>query len=361
MEGYINKIVLSLDRIEILGNSVLQYSKILIVFVVGVLLFYILKKIINTKGDKLVRRTRTKIDDIVLSLIKKVLIYIVFIPCIYISRSYLNLTADIESLFNLTLFIILVILISYYLNQTLQKSIDTIIKPIIKRSETKLDDQLLPVFKTTTKITIFILATLIIITNLGYDFTSLIAGLGIGGLAVALAAQQTLGNFFASIAIFSDQPFQINDLIKIDNILGNVIQVGFRSTRIKTLEGTEIVIPNSKLADSVIENITKRSSVRINTELGVKYDTSPQKLERAINIIKEIIKNERNVEDDSYVIFSSFNDSSLSISVSYWINLQNRWDDILQTKHRINMRVKEQFEEEHISFAYPTQEIFLHK
>jgi MscS family membrane protein len=198
----------------------------------------------------------------------------------------------------------------------------------------------------------------LIINNLGFNIASLLAGLGIGGLAFALAAQQTLGNLFGSISIIADHPFKAGDLVKIDTMQGTVKHVGLRSTRFVTLDGTEVSVPNSKTASATIENFSRRPSIKIQNKLGLEYDTSVTKLQKAVNIIRAILKKSKAVHNYR-VHFTQFADSALIIDVIYWIEYFPQWDDVLQEQHDINIEIKRQLEKEKISFAFPTQTIHL--
>ncbi|MBU4201015.1 MAG: mechanosensitive ion channel family protein [Verrucomicrobia bacterium] len=232
-----------------------------------------------------------------------------------------------------------------------------------KASQTpsKLDDMLVPIVRTSLRVTIVILALLQIGTILSdKPITSLLAGLGVGGLAVALAAQDTLKNFFGSIAIFADKPFEMGDRIVVDGHDGPVEQVGFRSTRIRTLEGHLITIPNSEMASKTIQNIGKRPYIRRRANITITYDTPPDKVKRALEIIKEILKDHEGMRPDfpPRVYFDEFNADSLNIVVFYWYHPPQYWD-YAAFNERVNMSILRRFNEEGIEFAFPTQTIHL--
>ncbi len=229
------------------------------------------------------------------------------------------------------------------------------------RTASKLDDMLVPVVRSSLRVTIVILALLQIATILSdKPVTSLLAGLGVGGLAVALAAQDTLKNFFGSIAIFADKPFEMGDRIVVDGHDGPVEQVGFRSTRIRTLDGHLVTVPNSEMAGKTILNIGKRPYIRRRANIGITYDTPPDKVQRALEIVREILANHEGMKADypPRVYFEDFKDCSLNIVVFYWYHPPNYWD-YAAFSERVNFEILRRFNAEGIAFAFPTQTIHL--
>jgi len=190
---------------------------------------------------------------------------------------------------------------------------------------------------------------------------ALLAGLGIGGLAFALAARDMLANFFGSVTIFTDRPFQMGERIKLQDYDGVVEQVGFRSTRIRTLDGHLVTVPNSLVATSTVENIGRRPYIRRVMNVTVTYDTSPEKLTRAVEIIREMLdarKEHFPPDKPGKVFFNEFNNCSLNIIVYYWFTPPDWWK-YLEFTHDFNMELLRRFNEEGIDFAFPTQTLYL--
>ncbi len=225
---------------------------------------------------------------------------------------------------------------------------------IVTRTETPLDDQLVPLVRKSLRVLIVILVGLFIAQNVfNANIGAMLAGLGIGGLAIALAAQDSVSNFFGSITIFADRPFTIGERVKIDGHDGMVEEVGFRSTRVRTLTGHLVTIPNSKLSNSSIENVGRRPFIRRNSNITITYDTPPEKVEKAVEMIKEILTDTPELLDDWWVAFNEFNDWSLNISVCYKVTPPD-WPLSLEVAQKINLRVMRAFEAEGIEFAFPT-------
>jgi len=247
----------------------------------------------------------------------------------------------------------LVDVIEYYLNR------------LVGKSETKLDDMLVPIVRKALRITIAIIAVLLISENiLGANVKSLLLSAGVGGIAVALAAKDTIANFFGSITIFTDRPFQMGELIKIGEHRGPVEAVGFRSTRVRTLEGHLVTIPNSVIANTSVENIGKRPFIRRTSNITITYDSGHTKAKKAVEIIKEVLNNVPEVNTDAEkpprVYFSDFNDCSLNIYMSYWVKPPNYWL-YHQVNEQVNLEIMKRFEAEQIEFAFPTQTLYVKK
>ncbi|HDL77399.1 MAG TPA: mechanosensitive ion channel family protein [Lentisphaerae bacterium] len=229
------------------------------------------------------------------------------------------------------------------------------------KTRSRLDDMMVPMVRKSLRITIVILVLVQIAQTLSdKPLTSIIAGLGVGGLAVALAAQETLKNFFGSLVIFADKPFELGDRIVVDGFDGPVEEVGFRSTRIRTLDGHLVTIPNGELANKTIQNIGKRPYIRRVANITITYDTPPEKVQRAVDIIKEILKDHEGMHPDlpPRVFFNEFNDASLNILVIYWYHPPDYWA-FQQFNERVNMEILRRFNAEGIEFAFPTQTLYL--
>ncbi len=230
------------------------------------------------------------------------------------------------------------------------------------RTDTLLDDQLVPLIRKSLRVFVVILVLLFVADNvLQWDIKALIAGLGIGGLALALASKDALGNLFGSVTIFADRPFHMGDRVKIDGQEGNIEEVGFRSTRIRTLTGHLVTIPNATVANHTIENVSRRPFLKRVLNVGVTYDTPPEKLKRAVDILREMLDGRKDHFPETNpprVFFSDFNADNLNIVVYYWFTPPDWWD-YLQFNHDFNMELLQRFNAEGIEFAFPTQTVYV--
>ena len=196
--------------------------------------------------------------------------------------------------------------------------------------------------------------------NFGININSLIAGLGIGGVAVALSIQKILGDLFASLTILLDKPFIIGDFVITGDYQGTIESIGLKTTRIRSLSGEQIIFSNTDLLQSRLRNIQRMTERRVSFELGVTYQTSPETLKAIPQIIQAIIEKEAPHTRFEYVFFKSYKDSALNFEVAYWV-LSPAHADYRHTHQRINLSIYETFSAQKIEFAYPTQSLYLNK
>ena len=229
------------------------------------------------------------------------------------------------------------------------------------RSKSNLNDMLVPMAGKSLRVTLVVLVVAQVAQALSdKPVSSILAGLGIGSLAVALAAKDTVANFFGSLVILADKPFEMGERIKVGSTDGTVEELGFRSTRIRTLEGHLVTIPNGELAAQTIENISKRPHFRRIANLGIPYDTPAEKVSEALAIVKETLKDHEGQQPDfpPRVYFSEFNAASLNIVAIYWYSPADYWK-YMAFNERVNMEWLRRFNEAGIEFAFPTQTLYL--
>jgi len=232
---------------------------------------------------------------------------------------------------------------------------------IAQREDSLIDKTFVQMIRMFARILVLLVGGIYLVRAVsGKPMSTLIAGLGIGGLAVALASQDTLKNFFGSVMIILDKPFKIGDRVVTQGYDGVVEQIGFRSTRVRTLTGHQVTVPNEKMATTSVENIGRRPSIRRLTNITVTYDTPPEKVEKAVAIIREILENHEGMDPDfpPRVYFNEFNDTSLNIMMIYWYFPPNYWD-FLDLSERVNLKIMRAFEAEGIEFAFPTTTTYL--
>jgi MscS family membrane protein len=226
-----------------------------------------------------------------------------------------------------------------------------------KLTESKADDQVVPFLKEGLKVLVVIFFFFFILGAIfKLDITSLIAGLGIGGLAIALAAKESLENLLGSFTIFFDKPFQVGDLIKIGSIEGNIERIGFRSTRIRTLEKSFVTVPNKKLVDTELDNLTLREQRRVRFFIQLTYDTPSDRLKTLMDDIRNYVLSQPETTEDCFVHFYEFGTYSLNIRIIYFVN-SNDWDIYSAVRERVNFYVMEQVERSKLKFAYPTSTV----
>ena len=230
-----------------------------------------------------------------------------------------------------------------------------------QETETKSDDQLIPFVVEAVKVVVIIFGALIASSTIfKLNVGSLVAGLGIGGLALALAAKESLENLFGSVAIFLDKPFLVGDLVTVSGITGTVEKVGFRSTRIRTLEKSYVTIPNKMMVDAELDNLSLRTFRRVKFNIGLLYGTKKSTIKSIVQKIQQYIDEHPHTNQDGQVKFMDFGSSSLDIMVLYYIDTME-YGVFLNIKEEINYKIMEIVEAEDSDFAFPTQTIHLNK
>ena len=239
--------------------------------------------------------------------------------------------------------------------------VDARLKKWAAATDSSIDDMLAPLLGKTLRVFIVIIGAILVIQNLtGVKIGPLLASLGVGGIAIALAAKDSIANFFGTLTILFDKPFQVGQRIVIDSTDGTVESVGFRSTRIRTLTGHLVTIPNEKLVNTSIENIGKRPHIRWLNNITITYDTPPERVEKAVAILREILENHEGMHPDfpPRVYFNGFNDWSLNILMVAWYHPADYWA-MQEWQQRTCLTILKRFNEEGIDFAFPSQTVYV--
>lgn len=329
------------------------------------LLYFFLGLVITLIAQKIFHHfTKTKLakwvnNESLLALFERPLRYLILLIGIFLSLKILMLAGELESIVA-KIFDMLIIINISYLILTVVEFLISLLHPIVAQTETKLDDQLIPIIRKAAKIFIVIISAVILIERLGYPVTSIIAGLGIGGLAFALAAKDTIANLFGSLVIFTDRPFQIGDWVIISSSEGVVEEVGVRSTKLRTFSDTLITIPNNTVANATIQNISAFRNRRVYIQLGITYSSGPRGASEAVKIIRNILDEHEMVKTGHYIFFDDFKDSSLNLMVYYFVK-STVWREYLSVREDVNLKIMQRFAEAGIDFAFPTRTLDIPK
>jgi small-conductance mechanosensitive channel len=208
-------------------------------------------------------------------------------------------------------------------------------------------------------IVVWVIGIVFLMDNLGFDISAVIAGLGIGGIAIALAAQAILGDLFSYFVIFFDRPFEVGDFIVVGDKVGSVEYTGIKTTRVRALSGEQLVFSNTDLTNSRIHNFKKMERRRVVFKLGVVYQTPSEKLAEISTLVKEIIEKQEDVIFDRGH-FSAYGDFSLNFEFVYYV-MGSDYVQYMNTQQKINLEIYDEFEKREIEFAYPTQTLFINK
>jgi MscS family membrane protein len=348
-----------LDKWEFLREHTLfgePYWKYLASLIYIFLAFYVSKffdYLTRVWLKKWTSKTETKIDDLLLDLLNGPIKVVVFVVFLFIGLDVFRWPASVQLFLSKGLIVIVAVSITYLSI----KLIDAALGYWRERAKAAEDDQfnkeLLPIIRNSLKAFVVIVAFLVTSQNLGVNITGLVASLSIGGLALGLAAQDTLSNLFGAVSVLVDKPFRIGDRIQLDNVDGVVEQIGFRSTRVRNQDGHLVSIPNKAVGNATIINIALRPNIRTLMNIGITYDTPTEKVKRALQILEEVYRSHP-MTLDVWISFNRFADSALNIHVVHWWKPTDH-KVYLAGMQEFNLLIKERFDREGIDFAFPTQ------
>jgi small-conductance mechanosensitive channel len=341
------------------SNGLSEYTYAIGVFLVSLLVLRFFKYVFIKKLEKFFAKTATDFDDIVLRGIDAIGWPFYILLSFYFGIRFLTLPGWID---NFVTYVIIIVG-TYYAVKFIQIIINYALRKIIEKREKQegedADTSMIDLLGKILKAVLWVVAALLILTNLGYNIGPLVAGLGIGGIAIAFALQNVLTDIFASFSIYFDKPFQKGDYIVVGADSGTVKNIGIKSTRIQTLQGEELVMSNKELTETRVRNYKKMKRRRIAFSFGVTYETSVVHMKKIPGIVDTIFKN-INVADLDRVHFKEFADSSLNYEVVYFLN-SKEYKVYMDTQQIINLAIKAAFEKERIDMAYPTRTVYMKK
>lgn len=328
-------------------------------FVLSKLVFSINKKFIF----KLTKRTNTRLDDILFRTLQSPLLFGIILVSIWIALSRLNLDKTFAKYLSESYKVLTVINVTWFFKCLFHALIYEYLTPKTNETSDKrrfyLDSHKVTMVQKTTNGVIWAIGIIIALSNVGVKLGALLGTLGVGGIAFALAAQDTIKNIFGGFTILTDGTFRIGDRIKVDAYDGHVEDIGIRSTRIRMLDKRLAIIPNYKIVEGAVENVSEEPMFRVLMKLGMVYNTAPEKMKRAMEVLKEIATENQNVDDETVMVgFSSFETYALNITFIYYIK---KGCDLFQTPSEMNLEILERFNVEGLKLAYPSQTIFMGK
>ena len=341
---------------QFLGNTVREYLTSAGVFVGVLFVLPIARAIILRRLKAFSERTANDLDDLLHDLLRRVVGPVVYLfTALYFGTLFLTLPESLGLLVQSLLVIVLAIKVA----QVLQRLAAYGIRKWTEQTA-KEDPASAAMLKNVTwvvQLMIWAATVLFIFDNLGINITAFVASLGIGGVAVALAAQSVLGDAFSSFAIFLDKPFQVGDFIIVGDLLGTVEQVGFKTTRIRSLGGEQLIFSNSDLTSSRIKNYKRMRERRIVFSIGVVYQTHVEQVKAISPMIKRVVEEHEYARFDR-AHFKSFGDFALIYEVVFYV-LRPDYNTYMDVQQSINVRLIEEFQKAGIEFAYPTQQLYV--
>ncbi len=345
---------------EILGLSIWQYVGLIFLLLIGILVFWILNRFFPPLIQKISNRYlfQSPKSSSVIQKISRLTSVLIVIRLIKTFLPTLQLPIDASAFAMSVIKIITILLVVIIAFQIIEMFV-LYANRFTKKTESKLDEQLLPVVKGGIQFLILFGGIIQAFQTLNIDITTLIAGLSIGGLAIALAAQDTVKNLFGSLTIFFDKPFQIGDWINFSGVDGTVEEVGFRSTRVRTFANSLVYVPNGKLADMTINNYGLRQYRRFSTKINITYNTPPDKIELFIEGLKGLVENHPKIRKDYFEIH--LNDmSASSVDILFYIFFDvSSWSEELKCRHQILINIIRLAQKIGVQFAFPSTSIYV--
>jgi len=346
----------SLETFTFLGNTGSDYLYALVSVAVALVVFKAVQWIILHQLEKLAKHTKTDIDDTVVEILKMFKPPFYLYVAVYVGLQLLTFSEFVMKI----LTGILVVWIAYYVVIALQKLIDAVVAKASIREEWDAGTQTAYRYiGRIAKWALWIVAVVLVLGNLGIEITALVAGLGVGGIAIAFALQKILGDLFSSFAIYFDRPFVEGDFIVVGSDMGVVKKIGIKTTRIQALQGEEIVISNQELTSVRVQNFKKLEERRVVSTVGVAYDTPQDKMKDILVIVQKVFSKIQDVRLDR-VHFKTFADSALLYEIVYFV-ISSDYNVYMDIQQEFGFALKKAFDESGIEFAYPTQTIYVKK
>ena len=326
---------------------------------------WLFKHLMTRAARRLGRVTATQLDDMLIIAVEKPLEWVIVVLGLYLAIYTLRPPEMVMGVLRAGFWVPFSLLTAWMIFRCVNVFTSKL-KAWARKTDTDLDDHLVPLVERALQIMVWILAALMILQNLGYSVSGLLAGLlaglGIGGLAVALAAQKTLSDVFGSIMLLVDRPFVAGDwIVSPDGEIEGVVEsIGFRSTRIRTFEQTLVVIPNNRLAEFVIDNISSRPFRRVWITVGLTYETPSDLMREAVSRIEKLLRTHPEVSQESTMLvrFNEIAENSLDIMV-YYFTATTVWADYLRIREDVNLKIMEIVESLGLEMAFPTRTIHL--
>ncbi|MFA5098102.1 MAG: mechanosensitive ion channel family protein [Candidatus Margulisiibacteriota bacterium] len=339
----------------ILGNKLSDYLIFASIIAGGVFAVKLFAFVVLTRIKVQAKRTATTVDDLVVRIFERTLLPLAYVFVVYLSLNYLVLPQKIKRLVDMSWTAALSISFIFFLVSIIEHALE---KLWIKKQKDEKREKSLKSIVAALKIIIWGIGLTFLMDNLGFKVSAVVAGLGIGGIAVALAAQAVLGDLFSYFAIFFDRPFEEGDFIVIGDFMGSVEHIGIKTTRLRSLGGEQIIFSNTDLTNSRVRNYKRMDRRRVVFKFGLTYSTETVKLKEVPGLIAGIIRKTGKAELDR-AHFASFGDSSLIFEVVYYVNSPD-YNTYMDLQQEINLAIKEEVEKRGLEFAFPTQTLYLY-
>ncbi len=335
------------------GEPLWKYAASLAYILLAFGVAWLLDFIVGVWLHRLAARTATEYDDLLLRLLRGPVKVVAFVILLNIGLGVFDWPARAQLLLSRGLIVVVACSVTYLAVNVVELLLRLWRERIVSAQDRVFAELLFPLLSKLSKVGLILGAVVLTAENLDIHVTSLLAGLSVGGLALGLAAQDTVANLFGAVAIFLDKPFHLGDVIRVEGVEGAVESIGLRSTRVRNADGYFVTIPNKTMGNAIITNITRRPTIRTELNLALNYDTPVDKIKRATAILEEIFRSHPKT-GGLLISFNKFGDSALNIYVAHvWKGIDA--DEQLLQMQQWNLQIKQRFEAEKIQFAFPTR------
>ncbi len=340
-----------------LGQMESEIAAASIILVLSIAVGWTIYLIFRGYFSRWAKRTRTKIDDAILRNIKAPVLLLASLLGVFYALSALSFLSSYSQLLQVIFTVTQILIVTFIIIRV----IDVLVKWLAERArrEKRISEHILFVLKKIIQIAVYVFAFLAILVAFNVDLSGVVVGLGVGGIAIALAMQNVLSDVFSAFSIYFDRPFEVGDFIVVGDYAGTVKKIGIKSTRLQLLQGEELVISNRELTTTSLRNFKKLEKRRVVFKLSVAASTPVEKLKKIPNLIQKIIEDIELAEFDRahFIEFGSF---TLDFQVVYYVKTSD-YNKYLDAQQKINLDVIEAFDKEGVIMPFPTQTIFVQK
>ena len=343
-----------------IGDWLIAFTLIALSIIIGKILYWFS----STMLKRLTRKTETKLDDILVNMIEEPLIMVGVLVCIWYSITTLNISSNVQEVVNNILYILIIINIAWLITRTIGGLVEHYIVPLTEKSETDLDDVLLPIIRTSFNFLVWSIAIIVGLNNAGYNLGTILAGMGIGGLAVAMASRETITNLIGGFTVMVTRPFKVNDRIRVSGVDGWVKNIKLNATIVNDFYGRAHIIPNRVFIDNIIENVDNEKAYYEVERFKLRHDTSSSQMQTAKDILKDIILQNELFENNYWITFDKIGDYSFDIEFWYAIKkwhtsdksqYANWYQKKSFAKNQLHLSILKQFEKNKLKFALPIE------
>jgi len=340
-----------------LGSTVPQYLLFFVLLGIGAILGRSLSYVYRRRLRGAADATETEVDDIVLYALGRPVVLLGVVFGAAAGRRVLTPVGPLRTVLNASVEVPVVAALAWTAVRLTDGFIETYLVKYVERTETKLDDELVPIVSRITNIAIVSIAGVVVLDSLGYDVTAVIASLGVAGVAVAFASRKTMADVFGGAHILSSKPFLVDDVVDVAGTTGTVEEIGIRTTRVRDFDGRVVTLPNSTIANAEVRNLSSEPTRRVKTFIGLSYDTTPAEMDDLIDLTVETVNGVEGVDAErTGAWFWDYGDSAMRVRLDYHIDDLDRWKAV---RDRVNRDIQRAFEDAGVDMAFPTRSVRL--